>query len=495
MATAKANNPWRAVALVAAIAVGTGFAGGWLVSQHSSDNGAPASPFGTVSAAIPPAVASTGPSILEPSQAPVPTPAPPSPAATGTPIASPIPSPTASVASPIASPTPSPEPPLAEARVDGETWLVNHEVTSSTWSEALRGDVVRRVYLLAYGCSAPPCGGTVASDDPYTLEPSIPFPFDYANGTYRIRTVGSERCDLPNGFVVGDGYTVVSRASLTVGAAQWTNGAWMATALEGTVVRDGKPTAAGASHGCPPWRVDETTSALRTNGPEAALETSPDWSGYVIQVNAGQKVDTVEATWIQPTVACGSTVHERQNASFWVGIDGAGSPTVEQIGTAGTCDGLRDKAYHAWWEMYPDVEIPIPMAVRPGDVMHGRVTAVGSSFTLYLQNETAGGAPFETTHFSAEAKRLSAEWVAEATTLGLLDGSTHLSELPDFGYVRFSNCRATIDGNPAAFADGSWLLSPVVMANKLDLTHTKAEPSAISTTKDAFTVKWRAVGP
>ena len=39
-------------------------------------------------------------------------------------------------------------------------------------------------------------------------------------------------------------------------------------------------------------------------------------------------------------------------SSFWVGIDGYSSSSVEQLGTDSDCAG-NTPDYYAWWEMYP----------------------------------------------------------------------------------------------------------------------------------------------
>lgn len=45
--------------------------------------------------------------------------------------------------------------------------------------------------------------------------------------------------------------------------------------------------------------------------------------------------------------------HSAQYASFWVGIDGYSSGSVEQLGTHSDCVGKGRASYYAWWEMYP----------------------------------------------------------------------------------------------------------------------------------------------
>ena len=61
------------------------------------------------------------------------------------------------------------------------------------------------------------------------------------------------------------------------------------------------------------------------------------------------------ATWTQPKVKARVAA---TYAAFWVGLDGDGSHSVEQIGTMGYTSGGR-AYYVAWYEMYPAAMQPI----------------------------------------------------------------------------------------------------------------------------------------
>src|ERR1700722_9808224 len=69
------------------------------------------------------------------------------------------------------------------------------------------------------------------------------------------------------------------------------------------------------------------------------------WSGYVA---CGSTYTSVTATWVQPQVSCTTA----GNVSFWVGLDGYGSSTVEQTGTSVSC-ATGTPQYYGWWEFYP----------------------------------------------------------------------------------------------------------------------------------------------
>src|SRR5262245_29641818 len=75
--------------------------------------------------------------------------------------------------------------------------------------------------------------------------------------------------------------------------------------------------------------------------------TSTNWSGYAV---TGGTYTTVSASWTQPAVNC--SVTPTGWSSFWVGLDGNTSNTVEQTGSEADCSSGR-AVYSAWYEMYP----------------------------------------------------------------------------------------------------------------------------------------------
>src|SRR5919201_2134554 len=88
--------------------------------------------------------------------------------------------------------------------------------------------------------------------------------------------------------------------------------------------------------------------------------TSSNWSGYAV---TGGRYSSVSASWTQPTVNC--SVTPTGWSSFWVGLDGDTSNTVEQTGTEADCSSGRP-VYSAWFEMYPKYPKTYPPPVAPG---------------------------------------------------------------------------------------------------------------------------------
>ena len=80
-----------------------------------------------------------------------------------------------------------------------------------------------------------------------------------------------------------------------------------------------------------------------------ALVTSTNWSGYAVTGPNGSVTD-VKGTWMVPTLQ--SCTSATKYSSFWIGIDGYDSNTVEQIGTDFDCIN-GTPTYYAWFEFYP----------------------------------------------------------------------------------------------------------------------------------------------
>jgi peptidase A4-like protein len=170
-----------------------------------------------------------------------------------------------------------------------------------------------------------------------------------------------------------------------------------------------------------------------------ASTQSTNWSGYAAY---NTTFTDVKASWLQPTATCPKSTH--QYASFWVGIDGYKSNSVEQLGTDSDCVGVNHPSYYAWWEMYPNPSNTIAgFAVHAGDSMTAEVLRSGTSYTLRLTNNTTGQT-FSTTQNYSGANS-SAEWVAEAPSQCIVIVCRGLP-LANFGTVTFTGASATSGG-------------------------------------------------
>jgi hypothetical protein len=133
-----------------------------------------------------------------------------------------------------------------------------------------------------------------------------------------------------------------------------------------------------------------------------------NWAGYAVRPS--EPVRQVSARWTQPSATCdGSPSY----ASIWIGIDGYGSNSVEQIGSEADCDGWGAQAHGAWYQLYPAPAVAIDLAIAPGDRLRALVTRSRATTTLRLVNRTTGER-FVVTRSVPAATGASAEWIVEA---------------------------------------------------------------------------------
>jgi hypothetical protein len=186
--------------------------------------------------------------------------------------------------------------------------------------------------------------------------------------------------------------------------------------------------------------------ARSAHGVSRAGATSTNWSGYAA---SGGTYSSVSATWVQPAVTCSSG---NQYSSFWVGLDGYNSNSVEQTGTDSDCSGSTPQ-YYGWYEMYPHPSYSFGSSISPGDTISASVTFSGTrSYELTLADETKGWST-STTKKLSHAARSSAEVIIEAPYSG------GILPLANLGTVNFSN--SLVDGS----AIGTYSPTSIAMVN------------------------------
>ncbi len=171
-------------------------------------------------------------------------------------------------------------------------------------------------------------------------------------------------------------------------------------------------------------------ATARASEPNHRLDhaRSTNWSGYANYTTG--PYTSVSASWTQPSVNCNIT--PTGYASFWDGLDGYNTSTVEQTGTEGECQRGHAR-YFAWYEMYPAYPVNLSTTqypVTPGDTFTSSVTALGGGqFKLVLTD--VGHWTNEVTKTLSSAKLGSAEVIAEAPSSG------RVLPLADFGTASF----------------------------------------------------------
>src|SRR5437667_7607899 len=228
--------------------------------------------------------------------------------------------------------------------------------------------------------------------------------------------------------------------------------------------------------------IPQLTLAPRTH--EGSFQ-STNWSGYAV-TGASGSVSDAKGSWTVPAIQ-GSCPSTNQYSSFWVGIDGFSSGTVEQTGTDSDCqNGVP--TYYAWFEFFPHPLFLINgLTITPGDHMTAEANFNGR-FTVTI-TDTTTGVSFSTSAKVHSAQRSSAEWIAEAPS-----SSGGVLPLADFGTVSFSADTATVSGVTGAI--GSFGSSVQVITMVSSSGAVKAQPSSLfGTNGDSFSVTWKSAGP
>lgn len=214
---------------------------------------------------------------------------------------------------------------------------------------------------------------------------------------------------------------------------------------------------------------------------------SSNWSGYAALTDLAKpkvgSVTFVAGKWNVPKL---KETKETAFSSIWVGIDGYGSPSVQQIGTEHDWQDGKQQDY-AWFEMYPKGSYQIVgFPVQPDDLIGAEVKYQGNdTYKLTLFNHTQKVytvVPSKYTKVKG-TKRLSAEWVVEAPSDG-----TNILPLADFEKVGFTDCQATINGKTGAIENKRWKDDDIVM--QTGGRTIKAKPTTLTNSGEDFAVSW-----
>lgn len=213
--------------------------------------------------------------------------------------------------------------------------------------------------------------------------------------------------------------------------------------------------------------------------------TSTNWGGYAVQ--SASKFTNATGSWVEPSVSCTSTGD--QYASFWVGLDGYSSSSVEQLGTDSDCVG-RTPSYYAWWEMYPANSVELSTSkypVRPGDKMTATVSVSGSEFTLTLTDSE--GWTFKTTQSGSGLAQSSAEWIAESPEI--CSSRCTLAKLARFGTMGFTSASAATGGSSEPISAFTYDGGPHEIICETSGGTVRAQPSALGSGGNNFTMTWK----
>ena len=224
----------------------------------------------------------------------------------------------------------------------------------------------------------------------------------------------------------------------------------MLTLTAGPILAAGSASAAttGFSPGRPIHLVGASPNARSRISHQAE---SINWSGYAVTTGT---YTSVSASWTQPAGTCG---RGDQYATFWVGLDGYSSSSVEQTGSEVDCVG-RTAEYYAWYEVYPGPLENYANTVRASDRFNATVTYEGNNeFSLYIADTTQGWSHTSTASL-AGAARSSAEVIVEAPCCTANGG---ILPLADFGTLNITSSMA----NGAALGSAGGVTQIVMIDN------------------------------
>lgn len=218
--------------------------------------------------------------------------------------------------------------------------------------------------------------------------------------------------------------SVLVACSVLIGVAP-ASGATTRHAVDGLVAE---------RRGAPMIRTPLGKVPLAQNGLFSAV-SSINWGGYVATGAEGE-FGSAETSFVVPPVTCSAA--ENSAASFWVGIDGWGTKTVEQDGVLDICaNGMA--MYLAWYETYPQPALLFDaVAIRPGDSVVSSVSYRGNlSYRLQVADSTTGEQD-SVVASAPGATNSSAECIAEDPS------AAGGGQLPyaNYGAIAFTSCTA-----------------------------------------------------
>jgi Peptidase A4 family len=200
-----------------------------------------------------------------------------------------------------------------------------------------------------------------------------------------------------------------------------------------------------------PMIVAGHTGPAVSSRPGHTVIHSLNWAGYAGN-RAGTTFRYVSAVFAVPYVDCtgGTTSY----SSHWVGLDGLGSASVEQVGIEADCAGSTPR-YYAWYEMYPK-PVTVVFAVGAGNAVQASVTykKPNGKFVLMLRDTSDGRHFTRTLKCAAKAcLRSSAEVISEAPS----NGSGGILPLTDYRAEGFSGITLTTSrGHRSGLSSRNW---------------------------------------
>ena len=231
--------------------------------------------------------------------------------------------------------------------------------------------------------------------------------------------------------------------------------------------------------------------ALQASPPPSHEPAQGNWAGYVAEASpaASGAVTAVSGDWTVPKVSGVASAA----MDVWVGIDGEGNDTVEQVGITGDIDKAGKAEYYAWYQMRPGPERRIKeLKIKPGDKISASVVYMPSTNSFIVKISVNKEKPVTKVGLNppgTSAQRLSAEWIIEETggPGDAFSGPTFLP-LANFDDVKFSKASATINGNSGPINNSAWHNQSLSFSSLATTGAKGANASALTNGGTGFTV-------
>ena len=172
---------------------------------------------------------------------------------------------------------------------------------------------------------------------------------------------------------------------------------------------------------------------------------SANWSGYVADTVASYS--SVGATWAVP--APSPAENPLATDATWVGVGGVKTNDLIQAGTQAVIENGQ-VAYQAWYELLPQGQVILPIAIGGGDSVTVSLTQTGQGiWHLSFIDDTTGKE--YGTDIAYNSSESSAEWVEERP---VVEAGRMISYLPldNFGIVNFTGGYTVADGTRESIA-------------------------------------------
>ena len=221
----------------------------------------------------------------------------------------------------------------------------------------------------------------------------------------------------------------------------------------------------------------ELTQVKHAQQANAGVSTSlsENWSGY--EANSGTNYTNVTGTWIVPASTASTSFAAD---ATWVGIGGAsGGSDLIQAGTQAIIqNGVP--TYQAWYELLPDISVPLSLPVQAGDSITATITQIPQNlWVISIADNTTGQKYVTTVNYTSSLS--SAEWIQEMPS-----DPSGVIPLDNFGSVSFTNASTIVNGYLENLTQAN--AKAVTLVSQVGSNNVLAYPSAVGTDGASFTV-------